>query len=329
MADEITADGTGATGDDAAAASADPSFDEALAAAIADTGDEPEEGAEGEAATVDGDGATDEGGEDGKAKDEKKPDPKKPEPKKPEGEAAISAKNQKEFAALARERGKLNERRSDLDAREKRMAEIEPQAQAFQSVRKRLHEDPHGLLMEAGGEALIDKLLAQCGERLKSPAEQEVAKLRQEREQEKAEAKRREDAEVTAKWERGIVEHIDKAGDKYDLVRSFDRQDAVILTIAQYHAKYGVLLDTDTAAQVIEEGLERSGKKSKKFGSREAVKPAQVSNGKPPPEEKKKKSNTTLSSVASGGSVPGGDGADDGPQDEYERTKWALKMAGA
>jgi hypothetical protein len=321
MADEISADGGGSTGDEAAPAGTDPSFEEALAASIAETGGDEEGTAEGEAALTDDEKA--EGGEDAVAEK-----PKADEPKKPESEATVSEKNRKEFAALARERGKLNERRADIEAREKRIAaEIEPQAKAFQDVRRRIHEDPHGLLLEAGGEALVDKFLDQCQQRIKSPAEQEIAKLRQEREQEKAQLKAQEDARITREWEQGIVAHVEKAGDASDLIRSFGRHDAVIATVAAYHAKYGVLLDTDIAIKVIEDDLEAGGKKSKKFGSREAVKPAQVSTGKPPPDQKKKKSNTTLSSVASG-SVPAGSNADDGPEDEDERFKWALRNAG-
>jgi hypothetical protein len=293
------------------------SFEDALKGAIEETGaeDAPEE--ETVETTADS-----EDHDDDKTVDDKPP--KKPEPKKdePEPEAKVSEKNRKEFAAIAKERGKLREREAGIIAREEAIKAIEPKAKAFDDVRRRIHEDPAGLLREAGGEELVNKLLDQLGTQTLSPAEQEVAKLRKELDADKARVKAQEQEQLVANWKREIRAEVEKAGDTFDLVNSLGEHDAVVEVMTEYFAKYKANLPIAVAAQAIEEGLQQRLSKSKKFGARGAVTPPQASNGTPPP---KKKSNTTLSSVAAG-DVPPGD--DDGPMTEADRFKWAMAQAG-
>ncbi len=187
-------------------------------------------------------------------------------------------------------------------------------------MRRRIHEDPYGLLMEAGGEELVNKLIDATVEGAKSPAELEVQKLRREMEAEKARTKQAEETAMVQRHIRLVTDEVTKAGEKFDLVNSLGEHDAVYQLIVRYNAKHGHLLPVEDAAEIIEKGLAERLSKSKKFGAREAVKPPQASTGKPPP----KRSNTTLSSVAAG-EVPTAE--DDGPQDPRERMNWALKLA--
>jgi hypothetical protein len=294
------------------------SFEDALKGAIEETGaeDAPEE-TEGDVETT----ADSEDHGDDKTIDEKPPKPKE-EKKPPEDEKTVSEKNRREFAAIAKERGKLREREAGLVAREKAIEATTSKAKAFDDVRKRIHEDPAGLLREAGGEELINKLLDHLGQATLSPAEQEVQKLRKELDADKANQKQREQQQLIADHKRQIAAEVEKAGETFDLVNSLGEHDAVYDVIVGYHGKYGTVLPTAVAAQAIEDGLQARLGKSKKFGARGAVTPAQASTGNPPP---KKKSNTTLSSVAAG-AVPSGD--DDGPMSESDRFKWAMGLTG-
>lgn len=294
------------------------SFEDALKGAIEETGaeDAPADTEEGVETTADS-----EDHDDDKTVDEKPPKPKE-EKKPPEDEKVVSEKNRREFAAIAKERGKLREREAALAEREKVAKALEPRAKAFDDVRRRIHEDPVGLLREAGGEELINKVLDHLGQATLSPAEQEVQKLRKELDADKARIKQQQDQQLINDHKRSIAEEVSKAGETYDLVNSLGEHEAVYDVILGYHSKYGTVLPVAVAAQDIEDGLQARLGKSKKFGARGAVTPAQASNGNPPP---KKKSNTTLSSVAAG-AVPQGD--DDGPMSESDRFKWAMGLTG-
>lgn len=293
------------------------SYETALAEASKEwrpEGDEPE----GEAASEEGnepEAKADDEGEKPKKEPEAKKDEKKDD-EKPEGEPS------KLFAAIARERKKVKERLADVEAREKALGDVGEKAKAFDNVRKRIHEDPYGLLLESGGEELVNKFLSQTVEGAKSPAELEVQKLRREMQEKEAKAKQAEEAAMVQRHQQLIRTEVEKAGEKFDLVNSLGEHDAVYQLIIAYHAKHGHLLPVEDAAQIVEKGLTERLSKSKKFGAREAVKPPQARNGTPPP----KRSNTTLSSVAAG-EVPPAD--DDGPTDERERVAWALRLANA
>jgi hypothetical protein len=309
-------------GDTAAAETGDAggdvvSYEQALAEASKDwkpEGDEPE----GEAAPEEGKEAEAKAEGEGD-KPKKEPEAKKDEKKdddKPEGEPS------KLFAAIARERRKVKERLAEVEAREKALGDVGEKAKAFDNVRKRIHEDPYGLLMEAGGEALVSKLLEQTVASEKSPAEQRVERLERELREKEARAKQAEEAAMVQRHQQLIKSEVEKAGEKFDLVNSLGEHDAVYQLIIAYHAKHNHLLPVEDAAEIVEKGLTERLSKSKKFGAREAVKPPQARNGTPPP----KRSNTTLSSVAAG-EVPPAD--DDGPTDERERVAWALRLANA
>jgi len=220
----------------------------------------------------------------------------KPDDKPPAEETPDAAKLRKGFAALARDRQKMHAREQEATAAIERSKAAETKATHFDAVVRRIHEDPHGLLLEAGGEELVNKLLEQVGGAAKSPAEIEVAKLRAEREAERTQAAAEKQARDVADWQRQVIAEIEKHGEKFDLVNSLGHHDAVIETIVQYHQKYnGAVLPVEIAAQAVEERLTAGLGKSKKFGPREAVKPPVP---KAPPAPAKK--GVTLSSIGNG-----------------------------
>lgn len=239
--------------------------------------------AEGEAAPVEGEKPPEL---------EAKPDDKPPVPETPEAK-----KLQDGFKALAKDRKRIQAREQEATAAIERSKAFETKATHFDAVVKRIHEDPHGLLMEAGGDALVNKLLEQVGASAKSPAEIEIAKLRAERDAERAQAAADKQAARVAEWQRQVIAEVEKAGDKFDLVNSLGHHDAVIETIVQYHQKYnGAVLPVEVAAQAVEQRLAAGLGKSKKFGPREAVKPPAP---KAPPAPAKK-GGLTLTSLGNG-----------------------------
>ncbi len=204
------------------------SFEDALKGAIEETGAE-DAPAETEEGAPDGE-TPPEGDETPNERPPKKPEPK--DEKKPEAEKAVSEKNRREFAAIAKERGKLREREAALIQRETAAKALEPRAKAFDDVRKRIHEDPVGLLKEAGGEELINKVLDQLGSATLSPAEQEVQKLRKELDADKARIKQQQDQQLINDHKRSIAAEVEKAGETFDLVNSLGEHEAVYDVIA-------------------------------------------------------------------------------------------------
>ncbi len=288
-----------------------------MAAIIAESAS-GEGGAEGEGApAATGDTEKPPEGGDEPPKDAKTDEPKPPEdPKdaKPETPEAL----RKGFAALARDRKKLQEREARAEAKVQAAAAFEQKAQAFDAVVRRLHEDPIGLLREAGGDALIEKALDAVVASEKSPAEREVEKLRREVEAERQRIAQAQQDQLVANWRAGIVRQVEAAGEKYDLTNALGMQDAVVEAITQYHIKYnGAVLPTDVAAAQVEKTLEASLAKSKKFSQRGAVNtPASAT-------PSRKTGATTLSSVASGDAPPS---AAELPEDDNQRFEAVIKQ---
>jgi len=275
-----------------------------------------EDGAEGEAAPAgdkpEGDKAADEAE---KPKDDDKPVDPKPEADK-DAKAETPEALRKGFAALARDRKKLQEREARAEAKVQQAAAYEQKATAFDNVVKRLHEDPIGLLREAGGEALITKALDSVIASEKSPAEREVEKLRREVEAERQRLAQAQTEQQVANWRAGIVREVQAKAEQYDLVNALGMEDAVIEANTQYHIKHKAVLPTDVAAAQVEKLLESNLAKSKKFGARGAVKPAVTAT------PSQKTGATTLSSVASG---DGGSSAPTYPDDDNARFDAVIK----
>lgn len=236
---------------------------------------------------------------DAPAGDKPAEEPKGDEPPvaaKPDAAAETPEALRKGFVALARDRKKIQEREAKANTAIAQAESYRTKAESFDAVVRRLHEDPIGLLREAGGDDLINKALDGVIASEKSPAEREVEKMRLELAKRDADVKQRETQQAVSSWKAGIVSAVQAAGEKYDLVNALGQQEAVIETITQYHIKYnGAVLPTDVAAQAVEDALAKGLEKSKKFGARGAVKPP----GQPVTPSRKTGA-TTLSSVASG-----------------------------
>jgi len=249
--------------------------------------------------------------------EEPKPEPDKDA--KPETPEAL----RKGFAALARDRKKLQEREARAAAQVQEAQAFRQKAESFDAVVKRLHEDPIGLLREAGGDALINKALDGVIASEKSPAEREVEKLRREVEAERQRLVQTQQEAQIANWRSGIVREVQAAGEKYDVLNSIGKyvpalHEGVIEAITQYHIKHnGAVLPTHVAAAKLEELLNAGLLESKKFGARGAVKPAVVATP-----SRKTGAITTLSSVASGGEGPGVPAY---PMDDNERFEAVLR----
>jgi len=272
-----------------------PTLDQ-MAAIMANGGaDEGEGGTPAPAADAAAEKPAEEAPKDGETPAEEPKPPEDPKGEKPETPEAL----RKGFAALARDRKKLQEREARAEAKVQAAAAYEQKAQAFDNVVKRLHEDPIGLLREAGGDALINKALDGVIASEKSPAEREVERLRREMEdRDKRAAQERQD-QLVANWRAGIVREVSAAPEKYDLVNALGMHDAVIEAITQYHIKHnGAVLPTDVAAAHVEKLLEGNLSKSKKFSQRGAANSAVTAT------PSRKTGATTLSSVASGDAPP-------------------------
>jgi hypothetical protein len=285
---------------------------EDMAALIAESATEDAEGAEATGEKPEAEKTEGDPKEEPKADEEPKPPADKDA--KPETPEAL----RKGFAALARDRRKLQEREARAEAKVQESQAFRQRAEAFDNVVKRLHEDPIGLLREAGGDALINKALDGVIASEKSPAEREVEKLRREVEGERQRLAQAQQDQLVANWRHGIVTEVKTGGEKYDLVNSLDLQDAVVEAITQYHIKHnGAVLPVDVAAAHVEKTLEAALSKSKKFGARGAVKPPVSAT------PSRQKGATTLSSVASGDAPQS---AADLPDDDDARFDAVLKQ---
>lgn len=225
------------------------------------------------------------------------------------GAAAAAAqpakpKASKEFAALARERQKLR-------AREQAIKGVEDRARAFDDLRSRLTSDPLAVL-EAFGipeDAIIQRIVG----RGKPPTSDErVAQLEARLEKEAKERQAAEQQRTIDNWKAGIVAHVQRAGERYDLVNALGMHDLVTETIVAYHRQYGEIVDADTAAAQVEQHLAGNLGKSKKFGQRQPVKQPATANGSANP----KRPGNTLSSVQTSDLPPDKDGLS---MDEDER----------
>lgn len=301
-------------------------FDAAMAAAMSDDTDQgvttDTETAEDVNAPVEG-AKVDEPAPDAEKVEAKPADKdKRPEPQKLREtiEAETKAKLRGEFSALARDRSKLREREATLNATLERSKSFEQKAASFDTLVSRLVAGDVSVLHQLGGDGneIINKLLDGVIASEKSPAEREVAKLKADLERRDAETKQREQEAGVTRWKATIRDDIAKAGDAYDLVNALGQHEAVVELITQYYVKYpGVVLDTATAAQTIEDQIAAGLAKSKKFGARAPASTAQPSTKGNPAPSGRKPGSVTLSSVPTS-EVPAG-AEDELPLDEKQR----------
>ena len=253
---------------------------------------------------------------------EKPAEPAKPaetpavaEPPKPDAPPSDieAAKLRKGFAKLADDRQKLIELQNRARAEIAGAQQYATKAQKHDEIVLAIEKDPAGFLLAHGGEKLVQQALQGFIDMEKSPAEREVAKLRQEQtERDRASAQRTAE-ETAANWRNGIVAKV-QADERFDLVNSLGLHGEVIGVITGYYEKHSerdakgnvtkpAILPWDTAAQAVEENRAAMLDKSKRYGKRtpaaatEETPPKKDAPSAKPAAAPAKKAPTSLSSV--------------------------------
>jgi hypothetical protein len=280
--------------------------------------------------------------------------PKPAEPAAPPAEPAAAAPDatataadlvalRKGWAALAKDKETLVQRTQEAKGAIERAKQFEQKAQQLDQIPGKFQADPLAFILELSGaktieeqEAFVSGLLDRVIEREKSPVEREIARLKQEiaakeeattkaRADAEAQAAQQKNAQIIREWEErntGYAGSTPELAEKYDLIVSLDRGEAVHQTCVAYHQKYGVILDPAQAADAVEAHLRKGAEKSKWIKQKFAVSApaptptpapatARPSNGIPAP--KQTGNSPTLSSVASEGSAPSAAGL---PEDD-------------
>ena len=210
-------------------------------------------------------------------------------------EAPHDVQLRKGFAKLAADKQRLVELQNEARTTTERAKSFETKASEHDRFLAELAADPAKALHARGGKELIDKLLDGIVAMEKSPAEKRLDEFeRAQKAREQAETQRQQETQVN-QWRQTVADHVTQASEKYDLVNTLGQHAAVIEMIVQRHAATGQVLDTDVAAQALEETLAAHLAKSKKFGPRgPAATPTTQSNGNAAP---KQTGTTTLSAV--------------------------------
>lgn len=245
------------------------------------------------------------------AKPEEKPaDPPAKEEPAPTNDVE-AARLRKGFAKLAQEQQRLVELQNAARAERSAAQQYAAKAQKHDEVMAALANDPAAFLHAHGGEALVQKALQGFIDMEKSPAEREVAKLRQEREQEKAEAKQRDMEARVVTWRNDIIGKV-SADERFDIVNTLGLHGKVIDVITGYYEKHSqrndkgevvvpAILQWDAAAQAVEEAHAAKLETSKGYGKRAPVSAAPEPKKDTPPAKPAaapaKKASTSLSSV--------------------------------
>lgn len=233
-------------------------------------------------------------------------------PEAPPTNDVEAARLRKGFAKLAAEQQKVLELQNAARAEKSAAQQYATKAQKYDELTKALETDPAAFIQAHGGEALVQKALQGFIDMEKSPAEREVAKLRQEREQEKRETAQREQELKVVAWRNDVISKV-KADERFDLVNSLGLQTKVIDVIAGYYEKNSqrndkgevivpAILPWDQAAQAVEDAHATALEGSKRYGKRAPAPPPATAETKPTPPAKPaaapaKKAPTSLSSV--------------------------------
>lgn len=224
-----------------------------------------------------------------------------------------AAKLRRGFAKLAEERQRLVELQNSARAERAAAQSFATKAQKHDELLSALERDPAAAILAHGGEALVQKALQGFIDMEKSPAEREVAKLREERDRDKAADRQREMEATAERWRNDIVGKV-RSDDRFDLVNTMGLHGEVIDVISGYYDKHSqrddkgnvtvpAILSWEQAAQAVEETRAAMLDKSKRYGKRtpaaaEGTTPAKKD--APPAKQQPaaaKKAPTSLSSV--------------------------------
>jgi hypothetical protein len=148
-----------------------------------------------------------------------------------------AAKLRRGFAKLAEERQRLVELQNSARAERAAAQSFATKAQKHDELVSALERDPAAALLAHGGEALVQKALRGFIDMEKSPAEREVAKLREERDRDKAADRQREIEATAARWRNDIIAKV-QADERFDLVNSMGLHREVTDIITGYYDRY-------------------------------------------------------------------------------------------
>lgn len=252
----------------------------------------------------------------------------KPEVALPEKKETLSS----QFAALAKKEKRIVSKQQELEAKNKELEEKLQKYEQFEAKKKNAKVNPLDFLSEAGltydeltefmlngGKPQQKDKVTELEERFNSL----VTKAEQEKkEREELELKRAQEQEekVIQQFKDSVKKQILDKKDTYELINLYDAQDLVISTIEAHYEKTNQILDTDTAAELVEKHLEDEVKKlanANKFKDK-----FKLTEDKP--KETQAKDSVTLNSQMSASSVPSSLPS----QTEADRIKRALAALG-
>lgn len=252
----------------------------------------------------------------------------KPEVALPEKKESLSS----QFAALAKKEKRIVNKQQELEIQNKELQEKLKSYEQFEAKKKNAKTNPLEFLSEGGlTYDEITQYMLNGGipkEKDKTTElEERFNKLISDNENEK---KQREEAELKAAQEQeekaiaqfkdSVKKHIKDKGELYELVNLYDAQDLVISTIEAHFEKTQQILDTDTAAELVEKHLEGEVKKlatASKFKDKFKLDDEKK-------ESTERRDSVTLNSQMSASSVPSSLPA----QTEADRIKRALAALG-
>lgn len=250
-------------------------------------------------------------------------------------EVAIQDKKEtlsSQFAALAKKEKRIVTKQQELEAKNKELEEKLQKYEQFEAKKKNAKLNPLDFLSEAGltydelTEFMLNGGKPQSKDKVTELEErfnELVTKAEQEKkEREELEAKKLQEQEekVIQQFKDTVKKHVADKKDVYELINLYDAQDLVISTIEAHYEKTQQILDTDTAAELVEKHLEDEVKKlanANKFKDKFRLTEEK-------PKESTPKDSVTLNSQLSASSVPSSLPA----QTEEDRIKRALAALG-
>ena len=252
----------------------------------------------------------------------------KPEVAIPEKKESLSS----QFAALAKKEKRILSERQSLEAQNKELAEKLQKYEQFEAKKKNAKLNPLDFLSEAGltYDELTQFMLNGGKVPQKDKATELEEKLNEFMSKAETEKKQREENEIKKlqedeqkaiqQFKDSVKKQLGDKKDTYELINLYDAQDLVISTIEAHYEKTQQILDTDTAADLVEKHLEDEVKKlanARKFKD-------QFKLAEEKPKEGQARDSVTLNSQMSASSVPSSLPA----QTEADRIKRALAALG-
>jgi hypothetical protein len=237
-----------------------------------------------------------------------------------------------QFAALAKKEKRILSKQQELEAKNKDLEEKLKKYEQFEAKKQAARTNPLEYLSEAGltydeltqyilngSKALEKDKATEIEERLNSFIAQAEADKKSQAEREAKLAQEQEE-KVIAQFKESVKSHINNKKSDYELINLYDATELVISTIEAHFEKTQQILDTDSAAELVEKHLEDEIKKlanSNKFKDKFKI-------DEPKANPVARKDSVTLNSSMPASSVPSSLPA----HSEADRIKRALAALG-